>query len=144
MKKIIFFIFILSHCFIHSYAQNPLPAFQKPKYLEPNRASEYITLNITRVENSTVISFETREELKNHTFYILKGVRNDGGKMAWNIIAEFRYRKTKLFQQSYRDSGLNVDSSMYRIMVIDPEEKIEYTSIMQVNSTASSGSVTGS
>lgn len=146
MEKIRFFVIILVFGFSTLNAQAFLTSSEKPKYLPENKASSYLGFTVEQKADEAWISIGSleNENVKNHTFYILKGLSNEKSDISWQIIAVFKNTEKKSFHKSYIDKNDNKTVVWYRIMVKNDEEKIEYSPIISLKNASSQSTVTGS
>ncbi len=130
MKKIIYFLSVLLLASSATQAQDILTAGQKPKYLPENKASSLVKFTVDRENDMEVIDIASLKDVKNFTFYILKGINYDNGATKWQIIDSFQNAEQSTFHKKVTDRILNQDPVMNRLMIVAPNKQIEYTPIL--------------
>jgi hypothetical protein len=143
MKKLFLVIIFLVIGFLNSSAQGFLTENQKPKYLPKNKAGEYLKFNVDQKDGIARISIESSDKERDFKLYILKGKEDNQNGISWQIIAEFDKPGKKSFNKTYNDPNDFGIGTLYRIMVTDSDEKIEYTPIKSPQNEQAESSISG-
>ena len=139
MKKLSIFLLFMLAGFLTVNAQSFLASTAKPKYLPENKAADLIALKVEKQNSQATIDIQSIQDVQHFTFYILKGVSYNNGEMRWQIIASYDNPSQKTFNKKIVDSNDGINTVMYRVMVINRDQQIEYTPIVSLenNSRAS-------
>ncbi len=129
MRKWNFLGFILMLSVFPAFSQES-GSFNLPKYLPENRAATLLNFFVDQNNNQATISIESLRDVKDYSFYILKGISNENGREGWSIIASFRNTNEATFNKKVTDYNQGHAGVMYRVMVIDSDQNIEYTPII--------------
>ncbi len=111
-------------------AQGVLATVQNPKYLPENKAASLVNFTVNQKNDGAIINISSVKNVKNYSFYILKGISYDNGVTTWQIIDSFQNTNQSMIDKTINDKVLNREPVMYRIMVLDKDERIEYTPII--------------
>ena len=134
MKNIHFFIFVFSVVFSTGLAQTKQESTGQPKYLPVNKAETYVDLTLEQREDLTRIEVTVHENTHDRTFYLLKGSYDSNQCLRWEILAVFANPRKKGFQKTYFDKNTSDYPALYRVMVKDALEHLEYTAVASVDS----------
>jgi hypothetical protein len=68
------------------------------------------------------------KNVRDYTFYLLKGIISDNGKESWMIMKSYK-NSSPGFMMTFVDKIPDKTNVMYRIMAVDKDQNIEYTPI---------------
>lgn len=120
----------MSAGFINTQAQDLSGSIKELKYLPLNKSAGYLKISIEQHDRLTTISLESSRDVSHKNIYLLKGIMEEKGSAYWKIIATYENLDAAEFNQSFTDQNNRTEGIMYRVMVVNPEEVIEYTPIM--------------
>lgn len=124
------FLILMSAGFINTQAQDLSGSIKELKYLPLNKSAGYLKISIEQHDRLTTISLESSRDVSHKNIYLLKGIMEEKGSAYWKIIATYENLDAAEFNQSFTDQNNRTEGIMYRVMVVNPEEVIEYTPIM--------------
>jgi len=127
MKKMIFFIFFMAGITCLQ-AQSVNQEDAKPKYLPDNLADSYLNFIVVSNDNKATIDVSSLKNVRDYTFYLLKGVISDNGMESWTILKSYK-NSSPGFMMTFVDKIPDNTNVMYRIMAVDKDQNIEYTPI---------------
>ena len=127
MKKTIFLIFLMAGTACLQ-AQSIKNEDAKPKYLPANLADSYLNFIVVSKDQKTTIDVSSLKNVRDYTFYLLKGVISDDDKESWTILKSYK-NSSPGFRMTFVDKIPDKTNVMYRIMAVDKDQNIEYTPI---------------
>ena len=95
-------------------------------------------LTADRNNDQVRIKIESIKNIQHYKIFVLKGIAYYDGEISWQIIESYNNYGKRSFQKSIVDKKTDGDVILYRIMVLDRNDKIEYTPIISLNEFKSS------